>query len=84
MRKLILTAGLAMGFVSILSAAESSKDEMVAIAGSHIRQTVHRIGYSADTVAPVYIFDRDFIERTGATTVADVLRYVPQVRIRGF
>ena len=84
MRVILLTSAITLGFVSFLSAAEPLTDQKVEITGSHIKQVVHKIGFSVDTVAPVYVFDREFIERTGGATVAEVLRKIPQARIHGF
>lgn len=84
MRTVLILVGALAVSAAAARAVESVKDEKVEITGSHIKQIVHRVGYSADTVAPVYIFDRQFIERTGATTVAGVLRYIPQAKVRGF
>ena len=84
MRRVLILVGALVLSVAASRAAEPAKDEKVEITGSHIKQTVHRVGYSADTVAPIYVFDRQFIERTGATTLAGVLRYIPQAKVRGF
>lgn len=62
---------------------KAPKDERVEITGSHIRQKVTRIGFRTDSVTPVLVFDRTYMDRTGAFTVADVLRRVPFAQVRG-
>lgn len=59
-------------------------DEKVEITGSHIKQKVQRIGFGTDAVPPVLVIDRQYIDRTGVATVGDVLRRIPQTRVRGF
>ncbi len=50
---------------------ESQKLERVEITGSNIRRT------DTETVAPVSVITREQIERSGAATIAEVLRNVP-------
>ena len=51
-------------------------DQMVVTTGSHLKQTVPRVRYygPAVTPSPLYIIDRDAIERSGASTLSQVLR----------
>jgi outer membrane cobalamin receptor len=56
--------------------------EPATVTGSNIARNVKRIGNTYDTPQNVYVIDRERIDRTGATTVADVLRRVPFVGIR--
>ncbi len=78
MRKILMLA-----LCIAASARAAVKDEMVEITGSHIKQKVHRVGFTTDGVTPVLVFDRAYMERTGAFTVADVLRRIPFVQVRG-
>jgi outer membrane cobalamin receptor len=57
-----------------LASSVRAADEKVEITGSPIKQKVRRIGLGTDAVAPVLVIDRNYIDRTGAFTVADVLR----------
>ncbi len=82
MRKILIL--IPMLAVCMAAAARAAvKDEMVEITGSHIKQKVHRVGFTSDGVAPVLVIDRAYMERTGAFTLAGVLRRIPFVQVRG-
>jgi outer membrane cobalamin receptor len=49
----------------------------VIITGSNIPQDVKRVGRTTDAISPVLIIDQQDIQRSGATTVGDVLKRVP-------
>lgn len=58
-------------------ACEAKADrEKVVVVGSHIKRC------QFDSIAPVVIIERDEIERSGASSVADVLRRLPYARVR--
>jgi outer membrane cobalamin receptor len=59
------------------------KNKKVEVTGSHIKQHVRRIGHTTDAVAPLYVIDRQEIDRSGATTVGDVLRRVTFAKVTG-
>ena len=69
----------ALALASALFAAEPTE-----VTGSHIRQKSKRVGMGTDTVQPVLVIDRACIDRTGAATVAELLRRIPQAHVRGF
>lgn len=50
------------------------------VTGTRIPREVKGAGHIRETTSPVYIVDRMEIERTGAMTVADVLRRLPFAR----
>lgn len=52
----------------------------VVVTGTRIPRQVKGAGNIRETTSPVYIVDRKEIERTGAMTVADVLRRLPFAR----
>jgi len=79
-----MKAILVLAVMVALSGLARAADEKVEITGSHIKQTVHRVGFGTDTVVPVLVFDRAYIDRTGAVTVADVLRRIPFARVQGW
>jgi outer membrane cobalamin receptor len=49
----------------------------VIVTGSNIPQDVKRVGRTTDSISPVLVIDRQDIQRSGATTVGDVLRRLP-------
>ena len=49
----------------------------VIVTGSNIPQDVKRVGRTTDAISPVLIIDQQDIQRSGATTVGDVLKRVP-------
>jgi outer membrane cobalamin receptor len=63
--------------------SQKPEDQLVEITGSHIPKQVRRIGRTTDSVQPLYVIDRTEIKRSGATTVADVLRTVPFAKVNG-
>jgi outer membrane cobalamin receptor len=52
----------------------------VVVTGTRIPRQIKETGHIRETTSPVYIVDRKEIERTGAMTVADVLRRLPFAR----
>jgi len=54
--------------------AKAPKREAIALTGSNIKHDVARRGRIALTASPLVIIGREQIERSGATTVAGVLR----------
>jgi outer membrane cobalamin receptor len=70
----VMKAILILAAMVALASSVRAADEKVEITGSPIKQKVRRIGLGTDAVAPVLVIDRNYIDRTGAFTVADVLR----------
>jgi iron complex outermembrane recepter protein len=77
-RQLLLACGSLAGVLMVAGPAaaqqaqsQEQKLERVTITGSNIRRT------DTETVAPVEIVTREEIERSGRTTVADVLKTIP-------
>ncbi len=56
--------------------ATQEGQEKVTVTGSHIKRC------KSDPISPVVIIERDEIERSGASSVADVLRRLPFVQTR--
>jgi hypothetical protein len=71
---------------ALLAAAplQAASDGMVVITGSHIPQKVKRVGRQSGGITPVLILDREYIGRTGASTVAGVLRKIPFAQVRSW
>jgi outer membrane cobalamin receptor len=66
------------------AASVCAEDKKEILTGSNIPRTVNRVvGHSTDAVQPVYVIDRQDIDRSGATTLAQVLRKVPFVTAAG-
>ncbi|HXI83031.1 MAG TPA: hypothetical protein VNL17_02955 [Verrucomicrobiae bacterium] len=59
----------------------SNKNELpkgkVIVTGSNIPQDVKKIGRTTDSISPVLVIDQQDIQRSGATTVGDVLKRLP-------
>jgi outer membrane cobalamin receptor len=49
----------------------------VIVTGSNIPQDVKRVGRTTDAISPVLVIDQQDIQRSGATTVGDVLKRLP-------
>ena len=60
--------------------AGKNHDEVVT--GSHIARPVKRIGRTYDTPMPVQVIDRERIDRSGASSVGQLLRREPGVSVR--
>ena len=55
-------------------AAPAKTDKKVEITGSHLKRDVRRIGRTVDTPFPTIVIDRQEIDRSGAVSIAEVLR----------
>ena len=49
------------------------KEQQVALTGSYIKRDVRRNGVVTDSPSPVYVLDRNAIERSGAGDLSQVL-----------
>ena len=56
--------------------SERLKDKVI-VTGSNIPQDAKRVGSTTDAISPVLVIDQRDIQRSGATTVGDVLKRVP-------
>ena len=75
----LLTAGLAhAGEVRPAPA----KTQPAAVTGSNIPRSAKRIGNTYDTPLAVQVIDRTKIERSGARTLAQLLRREPWISVR--
>ena len=59
------------------SSVKNAGKNKVIVTGSNIPKPVQRIGRTTDSVSPVLIIDQQDIQRSGATTVGQVLRRLP-------
>jgi outer membrane cobalamin receptor len=55
------------------NASKNGEEQVATMTGSHIKRTVRKAGYVTDGVSPLTIINRAAIERSGATTVRQVL-----------
>ena len=55
----------------------SKTDQRQVVTGSQLPVKIERYGRTADTISPVYILDREDLERSGAASVGEVLRRLP-------
>lgn len=81
----LATAGclLATTAPGIARASEIVREEKtIVLTGSRIPHVIRRVGRITYGASPVTVIDRAQIERSGASTVVDVLRMDPAVRIR--
>ena len=60
----------------------AGKGKSAAVTGTNITRPVKRIGHTYDTTLAIHVIDRTQIEQSGASTVAQLLRRQPGVRIR--
>jgi outer membrane cobalamin receptor len=75
------TSGKAEDTTKKSEAANRAEQSKQVITGSYIPSKVRRNGPMHNTTSPVYVIDRQAIDQTGATTVAQVLkRQAPGVR----
>lgn len=58
------------------------EQKRMVLTGSHIPRTVGRVGRITDAPSPVTVIDREQIQRSGAQTLADVLRTDPSITIK--
>ena len=68
-----MLSGLQSAVAETPSTAKPEKTRME-VTGSRITQEVRRIGRTTDTISPVFVIDRKEIERSGATSVAALIR----------
>lgn len=54
----------------------------ITVTGTHIERPVKRIGRTYDTPQSIHVIDRKRIEQSGASTVAQLLRRQPGIRVR--
>ena len=81
MKRLWLLVLIAMPLLA--TSAQAASDSVVVITGSHIPKKVKRVGDTSASIAPILTIDRTAIDRSGATTVAGVVRMVPFAQVRG-
>jgi len=62
---------------------QATPEGMVEITGSHIPQTVKRLGITGTSITPVLVIDRADIQHSGASTVGGVLSRLPFAQVRG-
>jgi iron complex outermembrane receptor protein len=67
-----LGAGIALSVVATGALAQAQKVEKIEVTGSNIKRV------DTETSAPVTIITREEIERTGKTTITELLRSIPQ------
>ena len=83
---IVRALGVAGGILVACSPATLGADDdgraMVILTGSRIPRQIHRVGRITDGPSAVTVIDRAQIERSGASTVVDVLRMDPAIRIR--
>jgi outer membrane cobalamin receptor len=72
------------GVIAVTGGVRAASEAKLEVTGSHIPQEVRRVGMDWNTMAPVLVLDRQFINRTGRQTVGQVLRQIPQVVVRGY
>ena len=58
------------------------KTKPTVVTGTNIARPVRRIGNTYDTPTSIYVIDRTRIERSGASSVAQLLRRQPGVSVR--
>jgi len=67
----------------LAGSVQAKPGEMIEITGSHIPQKVKRLGITGTSVTPLLVLDRTCMERSGATSVAGVVRRLPFAQVRG-
>ena len=70
-------------FVFLLAGwAHAAERATTSVTGTHIARPVKRIGQTYDTPQSIRVIDRKQIEQSGASTVAQLLRRQPGIRVR--
>jgi outer membrane receptor for Fe3+-dicitrate len=59
---------------------QSSATNKVVVTGSHIPRKIKHYGNLSETSSPVYVVDRKEIERSGASTITELLTKLPYAR----
>ena len=89
--KALLAVLLASGFAMTAQAGDPDlgkrapivrKAKPSVVTGTNIARPVQRVGNTCDTPHSIYVIDRTRIERSGASSVAQLLRRYPGVSIR--
>ena len=88
--KTLIAILLASGFALAAQAGDSDsgkrtlvirKIKPTTVTGTNITRPVQRIGNTYDTTQAIYVIDRTRIERSGASSVAQLLRREPGIGV---
>ncbi|MEO7318664.1 MAG: Plug domain-containing protein [Chthoniobacteraceae bacterium] len=63
-------------------APNAGKGKSAAVTGTNIARPVKRVGHTYDTPLAIHVIDRAQIEQSGASSVGQLLRRQPGVRVR--
>jgi outer membrane cobalamin receptor len=72
-----------VGLLSLAAPLWAEAPPKEVVTGSHIPRAVERTGQTVNTIAPVYVLDRQDLQRAGGTTVGQALRRVPFLTVGG-